>query len=97
MNFSESNNSPTGVFPYAMETTQMMEHSHGIAWTAHLKRDGQRVGVIEQAGRGGADVVLCDSPEARAQWHADIAAAFDGDEEAATFWLLEQEEALLHP
>lgn len=88
--------SPATDFPYSMHTTQMMEHSRGIAWTAELLRHGIRVGLIEQAGRGGADLVSCDSPEANAQWRADVQAAFDGDEEAATWWLLEQEEEILN-
>lgn len=73
----------------------MIEHSRGIAWTADLLFNGTRIGTIEQLGRGGADQVSFDHPGDRAQWQADINEAFDGNEENATWWLLEQEESKL--
>jgi hypothetical protein len=87
------NPTPTAEFPYTMQTIDTMLHSNGCAWTAILRKHGLRVGTIEQDGRGGADVVHMPSPGARREWQADVAAAFDGNEEDACYWLLLQEEA----
>lgn len=83
---------PTAPFDYTMRTTAVMEHSRGIAWTADLLRNGAKVGTIEQHGDGGADRVDIYDRAYRMEWNAAVAAAFAGDEEAATFWLLVQEE-----
>ena len=83
---------PAAPFDYTMRTTAVMEHSRGIAWTADLLRNGATVGTIEQHGDGGPDRVYADRGLARADWNAAVTAAFAGDEEAATYWLLVQEE-----
>lgn len=84
---------PEAPFPYQMRTTNMMEHSKGIAWTAELLREGKQVGTITQAGEGGADDVRIFKEADRSQWYEDVSKAFSSDEENATWWLLEQEEA----
>lgn len=89
-------------FPYFMRTIDMMEHSQGVAWTADLYRrvseDGatydKKVGSVEQYGEGGADQVwICWDKVERNWWHTLVNAAFDGNEENATHYLLLQEEA----
>ena len=86
------NPTPTVEFPYTMQTTAVMEHSRGIAWTANLLRKGRVVGTIEQAGDGSADRVYFDQQINRVMWITDVAMAFGGNEEDATYFLLVQEE-----
>ena len=88
-----TNTQPKAKFPYTMHTTAMMEHSHGIAWTADLYCGTVKVGIVEQMGDGGCDRVLLNNIGYRTHWKAAVASAFGGDEEAATYWLLLQEEA----
>lgn len=83
---------PAVPFPFTMRTTAIMEHSRGIAWTADLLAGGSKVGTIEQAGDGGADRVYINGAGHNALWKAAVSASFAGDEEAATFYLLVQEE-----
>lgn len=84
---------PVAEFPYEMKTTNIMEHSHGIAWTANLLREGTVIGIIEQMGDGGADRVFVTEKDDRAKWESDVAKAFPGlTEEAATYYLLYQED-----
>lgn len=83
---------PNGAFPYTMKTTQVLEHSRGIAWTADLLCDGTKIGVIEQEGNGGADYVLIGDPANAAIWRSNVERAFNGQEEHATYWLLTEEE-----
>ena len=84
---------PQEPFPYQMNTTSVMEHSRGIAWTADLIRDNiGKVGTIEQMGDGGADRVTFNDTVHRIMWKGDVIAAFGGDEEAATYYLLCKEE-----
>lgn len=85
---------PTGPFPYTMQTTAVIEHSRGIAWTATLFRNGRRVGFVEQLGTGGCDVVTLDTQADRITWKAAVTIAFAGDEEAATYFLLVAEAGL---
>lgn len=90
---------PVAPFPYWIRTTQVMEHSRGIAWTAELhtwtgdERVHAVIGTVEQAGDGGADRVYIERADDRARWEAAVREAFPTmDEEAATFHLLVQEE-----
>jgi hypothetical protein len=89
-----TNPRPKSAFPYTMQTTATMMHTGGCAWTADLRMHGIKVGHIEQDGRGGADVVRLFNPGGRKDWDHYVTAAFDGNEEEATFWLLLQEDAL---
>ena len=84
---------PDAPFPYTMKTTSIMEHSRGIAWTADLYRDkvGQ-AGIVEQMGDAGADRVSFHDAAHRIMWKGDVLAAFGGDEESATYYLLLQED-----
>ena len=86
------NPKPKGKFHYTMQTTGVMEHSRGIAWTANLMWGSEVVGTIEQAGDGGADRVYIQDPAKRAFWDRCVQTAFDGNEEDATYFLLVQEE-----
>jgi len=84
---------PVAPFPYTMRTISVMEHSHGIAWTAALLRNGRRVGLIEQMGDGGADRVIIQADDWRRHWEESIVASFPDDgEEGACFYLLCTEE-----
>lgn len=83
---------PAAPFNYRMQTTAIMEHSRGIAWVADLYLRDVKVGVIEQQGDGGADWVTFTERDHRVVWDAAVSAAFSGDEEAATYYLLVQEE-----
>jgi hypothetical protein len=76
---------PAAPFNYYMKTTAIMEHSRGIAWTADLFCGVVKVGVIEQAGNGGNDLVMFTEWAYNVIWNNAVAAAFGGDEEAATF------------
>jgi hypothetical protein len=86
---------PAVPFNYYMVTTAVMEHSRGVAWTADLFIGVTKVGTIEQAGDGGADLVYISGAGNKALWKAAVSASFAGDEEAATFHLLVQEEESL--
>ena len=86
------NPKPKGKFPYAMQTTAVMEHSRGIAWTANLLVGDVVIGTIEQAGDGGADRVFIHGLTHRQIWEKSIKANFGGNEEDATYFLLVQEE-----
>lgn len=83
--------------PYRMVTTGMMEHSHGVFWTADLYDSaGVKVGTVEQVGRGGPDEVRI-SPEYLPAWRAWLKDAYPGvdeftAEEYASGWLMVQEE-----
>lgn len=82
---------PKAPFNYHINTTAVMEHSRGIAWTADLYLGTVKVGTVEQAGDGGADRVYFTETAYRTVWKLAVTAAFGGDEERATYWLLVQE------
>jgi hypothetical protein len=86
------NPTPKGKFPYTMQTTGVMEHSRGIAWTANLMVGEVVIGTIEQAGDGGADRVFINGLTQRQIWEKSVKANFGGNEEDATYFLLVQEE-----
>jgi hypothetical protein len=79
--------------PYTMQTTKIFETTRGIYWKAHLLREGVKVGIIEQEGRGGADRVIIDDPEERAAWQQHCKTK--GGEELAAYALLIAETELL--
>jgi hypothetical protein len=83
---------PAAPFAYRMKTTAVLEHSRGIAWTADLYCGTVKVGTVEQAGNGGCDIVRLDNPAYALHWRCAVGAAFAGDEEGATYWLLCEEE-----
>lgn len=72
---------------YALNTTAVMEHSHGVAWTADLLIDGRKIGTVEQLGNGGADMVHILDQGDRDAW-ATHCADTPGGEEEATYLLL---------
>ena len=83
---------PNTVCPYKMRTTNMIQHSHGVFWTADLyNQDGVKIGIVEQMGRGGADDVHVD-PEHRQDWINWVKAAYPDSEylteESATAYLM---------
>ena len=86
------NPKPKGKFHYTMQTTGVMEHSRGIAWTANLMWGSEVIGTVEQAGDGGADRVYIDNLAYRTHWNLSVQNAFDGNEQDATYFLLVQEE-----
>jgi hypothetical protein len=86
------NPTPKGKFPYTMQTTGVMEHSRGIAWTANLMVGEVVIGTIEQDGDGGADRVYINGLTHRQMWEKSVKANFGGNEEDATYFLLVQEE-----
>jgi hypothetical protein len=71
---------------YKMQTTDCMEHSNGIAWTADLLADGVKIGIIEQDGHGGADRVYITDPANIKAWREFCAT--HGGEEQTTYMLL---------
>lgn len=77
-----------------MRTTAMMETYRGIAWTADLFLDSNKVGMVENYGDGGCDIVRFDNVADRKAWMTYVNESFDGDEEAATSDLLFQEDAI---
>jgi hypothetical protein len=79
---------------YEMRTTAMMETYRGIAWTADLILNDVKVGMIENYGDGGCDIVRFDKPIARKAWMAYVNERFDSNEELATAHLLFQEDAM---
>ena len=79
---------------YEMRTTAMMETYRGIAWTADLILNDVKVGMIENYGDGGCDIVRFDNSTARNAWMAYVNERFNGDEESATADLLFQEDAV---
>ena len=83
---------PIGSFPFKMRTTQILEHSKGIAWTADLFREGVKIGTIEQKGDGSGDRVFIRDLNEMGTWRMYVDAAFGKIEEDATFWLLCQED-----
>lgn len=83
---------PAAPFNYCMRTTAVMEHSRGIAWTADLYARDVKIGTIEQDGNGGCDRVYFTETAYRTLWTLAVQAAFGGNEEDATYWLLCQEE-----
>ncbi len=86
------NPQPKGKFHYTMQTTAVMEHSRGVAWTANLMFGYQVIGIIEQDGNGGADRVYIQNPAYRTIWNLAVQTAFDGNEEDATYYMLVKEE-----
>lgn len=40
---------------FTTSAPKQLNHSHGVAWTAVLFADGVKVGMVENAGRGGCD------------------------------------------
>jgi hypothetical protein len=83
---------PAVPFAYFINTTAVYEHRRGIAWTADLYLGTVKVGTVEQGGNGGCDEVTLANPAYRLHWKSSVAAAFAGDEEAATYWMLCVEE-----
>lgn len=83
---------PVAPFNYHIQTTAVMEHSRGIAWVADLYCGTVKIGTVEQAGDGGADRVYIGELAYRLVWNLAVKAAFGGDEEAATFYMLCAEE-----
>ena len=79
---------------YELQTTAMMETWQGIAWTADLILDGEKVGMVENRGDGGCDIVRFDNTIGRKAWMAYVNERFEGDEELATADLLFQEDAM---
>lgn len=86
------NPTPTGKFDYTMQTTAVMEHSRGIAWTANLMLGTTLIGSLEQGGNGAADRVYISDLTNREIWSKSVKANFGGNEEDATYFLLVQEE-----
>lgn len=77
---------------YRINTTGVLEHSHGIAWTADLYAGDTKIGVIEQEGRGGADQVMITDHSHRPAWKAHCDAV--GGEERATYLLVCAEDGI---
>jgi len=92
---SFSTPAPKSDFPYSMKTQDVFEHSRGIAWTAILYRENEKVGFIEQDGTGGADRISFYNQLEEAKWNEKVEEAFSGNSEAASFYLLVQEEETL--
>lgn len=90
--FTEEVQAPNGEFNYSIHTTSFMAHSKGIAWVATLFCGTKAIGTVEQEGHGGADEVHVQETADRETWRQAVSKAFNGNEEAATFWLLVQEE-----
>lgn len=82
---------PAQPFNFHIQTTAVMEHSRGIAWVADLYMGVTKIGSVEQAGDGGADLVYFSNMAYCTVWNLAVKSAFAGDEEAATYYLLVQE------
>jgi len=72
---------------YRAHTTGMLEHSHGVAWTADLLAGDRKIGTIEQGGYGGADTVHITDPADRVAWNTHCA-GLPGKQEQATYLLI---------
>jgi len=86
---------PRAPFGWEIRTTQAMQMSNGVAWTADLLNPvGEVVGYVEQQGNGGSDRVDFYHKHDRKTWEHDVRASYDGnfDEEAATGWLVDRED-----
>ena len=84
-------------FAYTIRTTSIMEHSHGVAWTASLLLDGRKVGTVEQLGDGGSDRVDLHDDAERLAWRAAVQQSwphldFWSGEEYATYHMMEIED-----
>lgn len=85
---------PAAKFDYRIRTTQVMEHSRGVAWVADLMCGDVKIGTVEQEGNGGADRVYLSNSAYEMIWKLAVRAAFADDEEAATYYMLCAEEGI---